>query len=120
MFVCMQVLYFKAVQKGWAKSYYYGDVILYSLSTALLFHAVSFLCCVYTQYVESFLSPSPSPFPSQAFFEAHNLRQSYWRFLCRLTRGRMSQLNWNEIDTFGTQASKQVRMDQEKRNINNL
>ena len=35
-----QVVYFKAVKKGWAKNYYYGDVVVYALSTALLFHTV--------------------------------------------------------------------------------
>lgn len=41
----------------------------------------------------------------QAFFEAHNLRHSYWQFLSNVTGGRIGQLNWAEIDRFGTEAS---------------
>ena len=36
----IQVVYSKAVKRGWARNYYYTDVVLYSLSTALLLHAV--------------------------------------------------------------------------------
>ena len=37
----LQLLYFKAVERGWLKSWYYGDVLVYALSTATIFHAVS-------------------------------------------------------------------------------
>ena len=43
------------------------------------------------------------------------MRRSYWLFLSRLTGGRSSQLNWNEIDIFGTQASKRTRTEKERR-----
>jgi hypothetical protein len=79
----LEVVYFKAVKKGWARSCYYGDVILYSLSTALLFHT--------------------------ALFEAHNMRLSYWRFLVGVTNGRIGQLNWEEMDRFDTHSSLQHR-----------
>ncbi len=36
-----QVLYFKAVRRGWARNYYYGDAVLYALATAVIFHVVS-------------------------------------------------------------------------------
>jgi hypothetical protein len=75
----LEVVYFKAVKRGWARSFYYGDVVLYSLSTALLFHT--------------------------AFFESHNMRSSYWQFLLNVTGGRIGQLNWEEIDKFGTNAT---------------
>ena len=42
----------------------------------------------------------------QAFFEAHNMRRSYWQFLLSASGGRIGQLNWDEIDRFGTHASK--------------
>lgn len=38
-----QVLYFKAVERGWLKKWYYGDVLVYAVSCSILFHAVS-LC----------------------------------------------------------------------------
>ena len=38
-----QVLYFKAVERGWLKKWYYGDVLVYAVSCGILFHAVS-LC----------------------------------------------------------------------------
>ena len=41
--MCVQVLYLKGVERGWLKSWYYGDALLYALSTATLFHAVSAL-----------------------------------------------------------------------------
>ena len=42
----------------------------------------------------------------QAFFEAHNMRRTYWQFLLSASGGRIGQLNWDEIDRFGTHASK--------------
>jgi len=34
------VLFFKAVERGWLRKWYYGDVVLYALGCAILFHAV--------------------------------------------------------------------------------
>jgi hypothetical protein len=79
----LEVVYFKAVKKGWARSYYYGDVVMYALSAGLLLHATA--------------------------FEAHNMRRSFWQFMLIATGGRTGQLNWDEIDRFGTQASKRPR-----------
>lgn len=36
----IQVVYFKAVKKGWAKRFHYGDTLLYAMSTAFVFHVV--------------------------------------------------------------------------------
>ena len=36
----LKVLYFRGVRAGWLWSHYYGDVVIYSISTAVLFHAV--------------------------------------------------------------------------------
>ena len=43
------------------------------------------------------------------------MRRSYWLFLAGVTGGRVTQLNWDEIDTFGTHASRRVRMEAEGR-----
>lgn len=79
----IETLYFKAVDRGWLKSWYYGDVLVYALSTATIFHA--------------------------ALFEGHNLRLGYINFLLTVTKGRIAQVNYDAIDTFGTDGSKRYR-----------
>ncbi len=39
----VQVVYFIAVKKGYARAWYYGDALLYAFSTAAVFHSVSVL-----------------------------------------------------------------------------
>ncbi|XP_064404607.1 transmembrane protein 135-like [Halichondria panicea] len=75
----LEVLYFKAVEKGYAKSWYYGDAVLFSISTAIVFHSL--------------------------FFDAHHLREAYFKFIDRVTRGRILLMNYEVIDQFGTNAS---------------
>jgi hypothetical protein len=37
----IEVLIFKAIDRGWLRRYYYGDAVIYCIFTAVLFHAVS-------------------------------------------------------------------------------
>ncbi|XP_019848646.1 PREDICTED: transmembrane protein 135-like isoform X1 [Amphimedon queenslandica] len=75
----LEILYFRGVRAGWLWSHYYGDVVIYSISTAMLFHS--------------------------ALFEAHNLRLSYWRFIDRVTGQRLRDLNYDIIDEYQTDSS---------------
>lgn len=79
----LEVLYMAGVERGWLWSWYYGDVLLYALAVAILLHSV--------------------------FFESHNLRMAYWKFLGKITRGRLFQLDYEALDFFGTQASTRIR-----------
>lgn len=45
----------------------------------------------------------------QALFEGHNLRLGYIKFLLQVTRGRIAQVNYDAIDTFGTEGSRRYR-----------
>lgn len=42
-----QLVFFKAVDKGYFHNYYYGDAILYALFTAVIFHAVSYILIMF-------------------------------------------------------------------------
>ena len=76
----IDVMYCDAAKRGLVWHWYYGDVILYSIATALIFHCM--------------------------FFESHNLRPAYIDFLDRLTGKRIREINYRRIDAFGTQASR--------------
>ena len=105
------MLFFKAVERGWLRKWYYGDVVLYALGCAVLFHAV-----INFQHVTAQSSyDNPHDYLPQAFFEAHNLRLGYWFFLDRITYGKLSELNYDAIDHFGTQASTRVRQIREQK-----
>ncbi|ELU03626.1 hypothetical protein CAPTEDRAFT_148469 [Capitella teleta] len=75
----VEIIYFKGIDKGHLPFISWGDILLYSVSTAFVFHA--------------------------AVFEPHNLRPAYWRFLLRLTRNRFGEMNRHILDEFGTKAS---------------
>ena len=45
----------------------------------------------------------------QAIFEGHNLRLGYIHFLVQVTRGRITQVNYDAVDEFGTEGSKRYR-----------
>nr|XP_023420354.1 transmembrane protein 135 [Cavia porcellus] len=76
----LQTIYFKGIQAGKVPYFPHADTIIYSISTAICFHA--------------------------AVMEVQNLRPSYWKFLLRLTKGRFAVMNRKVLDVFGTDASK--------------
>ncbi len=41
----------------------------------------------------------------QLFFDAHHLREGYFKFIDRVTRGRILLMNYDVVDEFGTNAS---------------
>lgn len=67
------------VDAGYLPEIPYGTVLLYSFSTAVLFHA--------------------------ALLEPHNLRQSYYKFLYGLSGGRISLMDRECLDPFGLSTS---------------
>uniref|UniRef100_A0A286XZJ8 Transmembrane protein 135 n=1 Tax=Cavia porcellus TaxID=10141 RepID=A0A286XZJ8_CAVPO len=75
-----KTIYFKGIQAGKVPYFPHADTIIYSISTAICFHA--------------------------AVMEVQNLRPSYWKFLLRLTKGRFAVMNRKVLDVFGTDASK--------------
>ncbi|KAL5457224.1 hypothetical protein EMCRGX_G034469 [Ephydatia muelleri] len=76
----IDVVYCDAAKRGLVWRWYYGDVVLYSIATALIFHCM--------------------------FFETHNVRPAYIDFLDRLTGRRILEINYVRLDAFGTQASR--------------
>ncbi|XP_013419785.1 transmembrane protein 135 isoform X2 [Lingula anatina] len=75
-----EILYFKGIKKGWVPHIKCGDILLYSISTSILFHAT--------------------------VFEAHSIRPAYWRWLLKITGGKFAMINRKLLDIYGTQASK--------------
>ncbi|XP_064594314.1 transmembrane protein 135-like [Liolophura sinensis] len=75
-----EILYFKGIQANILPYIKCADVIIYSISTAFIFHG--------------------------AVFEPHNLRPAYWRFLVTLTETKFAQMNRAILDVYGTNASK--------------
>ncbi|XP_064404613.1 transmembrane protein 135-like [Halichondria panicea] len=75
----MEIVYFMAVKKGYVKSWYYGDALLYAFSTAVVFHSV--------------------------FFEGHHVREAYWKFMIDVTRSRLLHIQFPTVDHFGTNSS---------------
>ena len=45
----------------------------------------------------------------QAFFHGHSLRPAYWSFLLSGTRHRLTQVNYDQLDLYGTHASSKPR-----------
>ncbi|XP_076079716.1 transmembrane protein 135-like isoform X4 [Mytilus galloprovincialis] len=66
-FKLAEILYFKGISKGLVPYIKCADIIIYSLSTALVFHA--------------------------AVVEPHNLRPAYWRFLLNVTGNKFAMMN---------------------------
>ena len=79
----VEVLYFKAVGKGWLPKFYYGDVVLFAIAVGVLIHAV--------------------------FMERHDVQVPYWNFVNKLVGGHLQGINYDVLDHFGTHASKGVR-----------
>ncbi|KAH0513901.1 Transmembrane protein 135 [Microtus ochrogaster] len=77
----VETMYFKGIAAGKVPYFPQADTIIYSISTAICFHA--------------------------AVMEVHNLRPSYWKFLLRLTKGRFALMNRKALDVFGTGASRE-------------
>lgn len=74
-----EVLYFKGIEKKIFPHIPSADVVIYILSTALLFHA--------------------------AMFEPQSLRPAYWKFLLRITGNKFETINRQLLDIFQTKAS---------------
>ncbi|CAG0879796.1 unnamed protein product [Darwinula stevensoni] len=72
-------MYGLGMEKGFVRSVPGFTVFLYATSTALLLHA--------------------------AVVEPHNLKDSYWRFLNRITGNRISEMNRRLLDEFGFRSS---------------
>ncbi|XP_052090112.1 transmembrane protein 135-like isoform X2 [Mytilus californianus] len=66
-FKLAEILYFKGISKGLVPYIKCADIIIYSVSTALVFHA--------------------------AVVEPHNLRPAYWRFLLNVTGNKFAMMN---------------------------
>lgn len=62
-----EVLYFKGISKGLLPYIRCADIIIYSVSTAFVFHV--------------------------AVFEPHNLRPAYWNFLLKVTGNKFGTMN---------------------------
>ncbi|XP_035298297.1 transmembrane protein 135 isoform X3 [Cricetulus griseus] len=77
----VETMYFKGIEAGKVPYFPQADTIIYSISTAICFHA--------------------------AVMEVQNLRPSYWKFLLRLTKGKFALMNRKALDVFGTGASRE-------------
>ncbi|XP_052241946.1 transmembrane protein 135-like isoform X2 [Dreissena polymorpha] len=67
-----EMLYFKGIELGRLPYIRCADIILYSISTSIVFHA--------------------------AVLEPHNLRPAYWNFLLRVTGNRFAEMNRKLLD----------------------
>lgn len=72
-------LYFKGIESNIVPYIRWADVLLFSVSTAVIFHT--------------------------AVFEPQNLRPAYWRFLNNVTDGRFRLMNRHLLTGFGTDAA---------------
>lgn len=78
----LQISYNIGIDAGYLPKVPHFTFILYSLSTAVLFHA--------------------------ALLEPMNLRTSYWKFLQSLSGGRIAAMNRNCLDVYGLKTSQQL------------
>ncbi|KAL4232754.1 hypothetical protein ACF0H5_007442 [Mactra antiquata] len=76
----VEMIYFKGIEKGSLPYFRNADIILYSLSTAIVFHA--------------------------AVLEPHSLRPAYWKFLLRVTGNKFANMNRRLLDPFVPNCSK--------------
>uniref|UniRef100_A0AAY4A771 Transmembrane protein 135 n=1 Tax=Denticeps clupeoides TaxID=299321 RepID=A0AAY4A771_9TELE len=81
----VETMYFKGIEAGRFPYFSEADTVIYAISTAICFQAVS---------------------ETPLLNHNSNLRPSYWKFLLRLTKGRFSLMNRKALDVFGTEASK--------------
>lgn len=75
-----EMLYFKGIASNKLPYIRCADIIIYSVSTALVFHT--------------------------AVLEPHNLRPAYWNFLLKVTGGRFAGMNRRLLDPFIPNCSK--------------
>ncbi|XP_045196902.2 transmembrane protein 135-like isoform X2 [Mercenaria mercenaria] len=75
-----EMLYFKGIASGKVPYIQCADIIIYSISTALVFHA--------------------------AVIEPHNLRPAYWNFLLRVTGNKFATMNRRLLDPWVPDCSK--------------
>lgn len=75
-----EVLYFKGIKEGVVPYIKFADTIIYSISTAFVFHV--------------------------AVLEPHNLRPAYWKFLCKVTGNRFAVMNRKILEPFVPNAAK--------------
>lgn len=87
---------------GWLRYIPYGDVLIYALSTGWLLHGVSLCSCAMSMYEWCVRVV-------QWFYESHNMRWTYWHFLRRATYNKLLRINYEELDKFGTGASKRFK-----------
>lgn len=80
MWKSLQIIYSDSIQKGYVPQLPGGTVLLYSFSTAILFHA--------------------------GILEPQNLRPSYWKFLHSLSGARIAVMDRKCLDAFGMDTSK--------------
>ncbi|XP_067675924.1 transmembrane protein 135-like [Haliotis asinina] len=74
-----EMLYFKGIHAGYLPYIKCADILIYSVSTAVAFHA--------------------------AVLEPHSLRPAYWKFLVRVTHEKFCHINRRLLDVFGTHSS---------------
>ncbi|XP_060597965.1 transmembrane protein 135-like isoform X2 [Ruditapes philippinarum] len=75
-----EMLYFKGIASGSVPYIKCADIIIYSISTAIVFHA--------------------------AVIEPHNLRPAYWNFLLRVTGNKFAGMNRKLLDPWVPNCSK--------------
>ncbi|KAK3097710.1 hypothetical protein FSP39_012368 [Pinctada imbricata] len=75
-----EILYFKGISKGIVPYIRYADIIIYSISTAYVFHI--------------------------AVLEPHCLRPAYWKFLVKVTGDRFSKMNRKLLEPVRPDAAK--------------
>ncbi|XP_021352621.1 transmembrane protein 135-like isoform X2 [Mizuhopecten yessoensis] len=79
-FKLAEVLYFKGIEKNLVPYIRCADIIIYSISTAFVFHT--------------------------AVVEPHNLRPAYWNFLLRVTDNKFALMNRQLMEPFVPGSSK--------------
>ncbi|XP_069691994.1 transmembrane protein 135-like [Periplaneta americana] len=75
MWKSLQIIYVDSIQKGYVPELPGANILLYSFSTAVLFHA--------------------------ALLEPQNLRPSYWKFLYNISGSRIAAMDRKPLDAFG-------------------
>ncbi|ESO99143.1 hypothetical protein LOTGIDRAFT_173835 [Lottia gigantea] len=75
----VETLYFKGIDKGVLPYIKWADIIIYSITTAVAFHA--------------------------AALEPHNLRPAYWKFLNKVTDNKLELVNRRLLKVFSSQAA---------------
>jgi len=90
----VETMYYEGVKAGLLPNVPGSAVLIYSLSTAVLFHA--------------------------SVLEPHNLKPSYWKFLMRITDKKISYMNRFLLDVMGTHSSKLLPDFEPRYEVNHL